>query len=87
MASARRRCVCLLCSPTAAEAHVGALLRLQCGLQEMLDFCGQKNIVCRSEIVPIDYVEKAYERLQKNDVYYRCPWCSMPCLRASALEV
>ncbi|CAL8463672.1 g3206 [Coccomyxa elongata] len=39
--------------------------------QEMLDFCGEKGIVCDVEEVPIDYVNTAMERLVKNDVHYR----------------
>ena len=39
--------------------------------QEMLDFCGKYNIVCKSEVIGADYVNTAYERLMKNDVYYR----------------
>ena len=39
--------------------------------QEMLDFCGKHNIVCKSEVIGVDYVNTAYERLMKNDVYYR----------------
>ena len=39
--------------------------------QEMLDFCGEKNIVCETEIVPIQKIEEAYERMAKSDVKYR----------------
>jgi alcohol dehydrogenase (NADP+) len=39
--------------------------------QEMLDFCGKHNIVADIEIVPIQAVNEAYERLIKNDVKYR----------------
>ncbi len=39
--------------------------------QEMLDFCGKHNIVSDVEIVPIQAVNTAYERLAKNDVKYR----------------
>lgn len=39
--------------------------------QEMLDFCGKHNIVSDIEIVPIQAVNEAYERLVKNDVKYR----------------
>ncbi len=37
----------------------------------MLDFCGEKGIVCDVEEVPMDYVNTAMERLVKNDVHYR----------------
>lgn len=39
--------------------------------QEMLDFCFKHNIVTDSEIIKIDYVNTAFERLAKNDVKYR----------------
>ena len=39
--------------------------------QEMLDFCGEKGIVCNVEKIPIDYVNTAMERLLKNDVHHR----------------
>jgi uncharacterized zinc-type alcohol dehydrogenase-like protein len=39
--------------------------------QEMLDFCGEKNIVSDIEITPIDKVNEAYERMLQSDVRYR----------------
>lgn len=39
--------------------------------QEMLDFCGKHNITCMTEKIPISYVNRAMERLIKNDVKYR----------------
>jgi len=39
--------------------------------QEMLDFCGQLNITADVEIIPIQKVNEAYERLLKSDVKYR----------------
>ncbi len=39
--------------------------------QEMLDFCGIHNIVSDIEIIPIQEVNKAYERVMKSDVKYR----------------
>ncbi|MBW6510354.1 MAG: NAD(P)-dependent alcohol dehydrogenase [Desulfuromonadales bacterium] len=39
--------------------------------QEMLDFCGEKNITADVEIIPIQQVNEAYERLLKSDVKYR----------------
>ncbi len=39
--------------------------------QEMLDFCGQKNIVCDIELIPAQDINKAYERMLKGDVHYR----------------
>lgn len=39
--------------------------------QEMLDFCGKHNITADVEIIPIQKVNEAYERLLKTDVKYR----------------
>ncbi|MGI0039765.1 MAG: NAD(P)-dependent alcohol dehydrogenase, partial [Nitrososphaera sp.] len=39
--------------------------------QEMLDFCGRHNITADVEIIPIQKVNEAYERLLKGDVKYR----------------
>ena len=39
--------------------------------QEMLDFCGAKNITSDVEVIPIQKVNEAYERLAKSDVKYR----------------
>jgi hypothetical protein len=39
--------------------------------QEMMDFCAEHNIVSDVEMVNIQDVNAAYDRLQKNDVRYR----------------
>jgi alcohol dehydrogenase (NADP+) len=39
--------------------------------QEMLDFCGQFNIVSEIEIIKIQDINEAYERMLKSDVRYR----------------
>jgi len=39
--------------------------------QEMLDFCGKHNITANVEVIPIQKVNEAYERLLKSDVKYR----------------
>lgn len=40
-------------------------------IQQMLDFCGQHNIACDIELIPIQKVNEAYERVLKSDVRYR----------------
>ena len=40
-------------------------------LQEMLNFCGEKNIVSEIELISADYVNTAYERTVKSDVRFR----------------
>jgi uncharacterized zinc-type alcohol dehydrogenase-like protein len=39
--------------------------------QEMLDFCGKNNIISDVEVIPIQKVNEAYERVVKSDVKYR----------------
>lgn len=39
--------------------------------QEMLDFCAQKGIVADIELIPIQQIETAYDRMQRSDVKYR----------------
>ena len=39
--------------------------------QEMLDFCSQNGVACDIEVVPIQRVNEAYERVLKSDVRYR----------------
>jgi uncharacterized zinc-type alcohol dehydrogenase-like protein len=39
--------------------------------QEMLDFCGQHNIIADVEVIPIQKVNEAYERMLESDVKYR----------------
>ena len=39
--------------------------------QEMLDFCGSHNLACDIEVIPIQKVNEAYERVLKSDVRYR----------------
>jgi uncharacterized zinc-type alcohol dehydrogenase-like protein len=39
--------------------------------QEMLDFCSNHNIACDIELIPIQKVNEAYERVVKSDVRYR----------------
>lgn len=39
--------------------------------QEMLDFCGKHNIVSEIEIIKMNEINEAYERMLKSDVRYR----------------
>jgi uncharacterized zinc-type alcohol dehydrogenase-like protein len=39
--------------------------------QEMLDFCGKHNITCDIEMIRMDQINEAYERMLKSDVKYR----------------
>jgi uncharacterized zinc-type alcohol dehydrogenase-like protein len=39
--------------------------------QEMLDYCASKKIVADVEMIPIQKINEAYERMLKSDVRYR----------------
>ena len=39
--------------------------------QEMLDYCGEHNISCDVEMIAIQAINEAYERVLKSDVKYR----------------
>jgi uncharacterized zinc-type alcohol dehydrogenase-like protein len=39
--------------------------------QEMLDFCGKHNITSDVEVIPIQKINEAYERMLRSDVKYR----------------
>lgn len=40
-------------------------------IQEMLDFAAKHNITADIEVIPMDYVNTAMERLANADVRYR----------------
>jgi alcohol dehydrogenase (NADP+) len=39
--------------------------------QELLDFCGEHNIVSEIEMIHMQDINEAYERMLKSDVRYR----------------
>jgi alcohol dehydrogenase (NADP+) len=39
--------------------------------QEMLDYCAEHGITSDVEIIPIQQINEAYERMMKGDVKYR----------------
>ncbi|GAA4440107.1 NAD(P)-dependent alcohol dehydrogenase [Bremerella cremea] len=50
-----------------AGSNIGGIAETQ----EMLDYCGEKNITADVEVIPIQKANEAYERLLKSDVKYR----------------
>lgn len=40
--------------------------------QACLDFCAKHNIKSNIELIPIDYINTAYERVLKQDIRGRC---------------
>lgn len=53
------------------RAIAGSLIGGIAETQEMLDFCAAKGIVSEIEMIPIQKIEEAYDRMQKSDVRYR----------------
>lgn len=52
---------------TLSGSNIGGIAETQ----EMLDFCGEHNITADVEVIPIQKVNEAYDRLLKSDVKYR----------------
>jgi uncharacterized zinc-type alcohol dehydrogenase-like protein len=52
---------------TLAGSMIGGIAQTQ----EMLDFCGEHGITSDVEVIPIQNVNEAYERMLKGDVKYR----------------
>lgn len=50
---------------------VGSLIGGIAETQEMLDYCAAHNITSDVEVIPIQQVNEAYERMMKGDVKYR----------------
>ncbi len=50
---------------------IGSMIGGTVETQEMLDFCAEKNITADVEVIPMAYINDAYERMLKNDVKYR----------------
>lgn len=74
--------MCLLGAPPASEVNAFALIggrRTLTGsliggikeTQEMLDFCGEHDIMADIELIHIREINEAYERMIKGDVLYR----------------
>lgn len=53
------------------KAVAGSLIGGIAETQEMLDFCGQHNITSDVEVIAIDTINQAYDRMLKSDVKYR----------------
>ena len=52
---------CVLAMPGVARQEPGILL----------DFCGKNNITADVEVIPIQKVNEAYDRMARSDVKYR----------------
>jgi uncharacterized zinc-type alcohol dehydrogenase-like protein len=54
-----------------AKSISGSLIGGIAETQEMLDFCGKHGIIADVEIIPIQKINEAYERMLRSDVKYR----------------
>ena len=53
------------------RAIAGSLIGGIAETQEMLDFCAERGIVSEIEMIPIQKIDEAYDRMQRSDVKYR----------------
>lgn len=53
------------------KSVAGSLIGGIAETQELLDFCGEHNIVSEVEVIDIQQINTAYERMLKSDVHYR----------------
>ncbi len=53
------------------KAVAGSLIGGIAETQEMLDFCGEHNIIAEVEMIKMQDINEAYERMLKSDVHYR----------------
>ncbi len=53
------------------KAVAGSLIGGIAETQELLDFCGKHNITSEIEVINIQEINEAYERMLKSDVHYR----------------
>ena len=56
---------------TNRRSLAGSMIGGMTETQEMLDFCAEHNIVSDVEVIPIQKINEAYERMLKQDVKYR----------------
>jgi uncharacterized zinc-type alcohol dehydrogenase-like protein len=49
----------------------GSLIGGLAETQEMLDFCGEHNLTAEVEVIPIQKINEAYDRMMRSDVKYR----------------
>ena len=49
----------------------GSMIGGMVELQEMIDFCGEHNILSDVEVIKADYINEAYDRTVASDVKYR----------------
>ena len=58
---------CYIGKKTISGSFVGSIEETQ----EILEFWAEKGLTSMIEVVKMDYVNKAFERMERNDVRYR----------------
>ena len=53
------------------KSIMGSLIGGIAETQEMLDYCAENNIVSEVEVIDMQYINEAYDRMEKSDVKYR----------------
>jgi uncharacterized zinc-type alcohol dehydrogenase-like protein len=53
------------------RSMAGSLIGGIAETQEMLDFCARKEVAAEIEMIPMQKIDEAYDRMQKSDVRYR----------------
>ena len=56
---------------TGRRSIAGSMIGGMPETQEMLDYCGKNNITADVEVIPIQQINEAFERMLKQDVKYR----------------
>jgi hypothetical protein len=64
---------------------MGSLIGGIAETQEMLDYCAEHNIISDVEVINMDYINEAYERMNKSDVKYRFVMTCFNEIKESAL--
>lgn len=53
------------------KSFAGSMIGGIAKMQEMLDFCGEHNITADIEMIDIQQINEAYDRMVKGDIKYR----------------
>lgn len=61
----------IFCCYTGKKTIIGSFIGSMKETQEILEFWAEKGLASRVEVVNIDYVNNAFERMERNDVRYR----------------
>ena len=64
-------CLQTICCYVGKKNITGSFIGSMDETQEILDFWAEKNLTSMIEIVKMDYVNKAFERMERSDVRYR----------------